>query len=66
MSNSSRTGTESSKWTKGEALEILAECRMIRESCALLEAKAKKVLLEPETRVSLEVIHGGKADKETG
>ena len=48
MKRSKTTGKESSAWTRGEAMDVLAQCQLIRMSVDALEQKAEKVLNRPE------------------
>ena len=58
MKHSNKTGSVSSAMTRAEALDVLAQCRLIRMSVDALEERAKKALARPR----LEVIDG-KANK---
>jgi len=58
MKRSKKTGRKSSAWTKGEAMDILAQCQLIRMSVEALEQKAEKVLKRPD----LKVIYGSETE----
>lgn len=49
------------RYSKAEALSILAECRLLQESIDELTRKARESL-----KPRLRAIDGGKTDKETG
>ena len=51
MKHSKTTGRDASAWTRGEALDVLAQCQLIRMSVEALEERAEKVLKRPRLRV---------------
>ena len=61
MKDSKANGTVSSM-TREDAVKILAQIAGLRESVDALEKRAYEVLKKPD----LEVIRGGKTDKEAG
>jgi len=51
MCNSVETGKKSSTWTKAEAISIIAQCALLRDSIDKLEKRAAAVLKKPNLRV---------------